>query len=67
MIGDREKEVLLTKRCAAVSLGLNALLAAVKFVLYPVTGSSAILAEALHSLTDVAGSLLATRLKTSLR
>jgi cation diffusion facilitator family transporter len=58
MISDREKEAVLTKRWAALSLGLNALLAAVKFVLYPVTGSSAILAEAVHSLTDVVGSLI---------
>lgn len=58
MISNREKEALLTKKWAALSLGLNALLATVKFVLYPVTGSSAILAEAVHSLTDVAGSLI---------
>jgi len=58
MISDREKEALLTKRWAALSLGLNALLATVKFILYPVTGSSAILAEAVHSLTDVVGSLI---------
>jgi cation diffusion facilitator family transporter len=58
MISDREKDALLTKRWAALSLGLNALLAIVKFVLYPVTGSSALLAEAVHSMTDVAGSLI---------
>jgi len=58
MTSDREKESVLTKKWAALSLGLNALLATVKFVLYPVTGSSAILAEAVHSLTDVAGSLI---------
>jgi len=41
-----------------LSLGLNAFLTAVKLILYPVTGSSAILAEAVHSLTDVIGSLM---------
>ena len=58
MVGDREKEALLTKKWAALSLGLNALLTAAKFILYPVTGSSAILAEAVHSLTDVVGLLI---------
>jgi divalent metal cation (Fe/Co/Zn/Cd) transporter len=46
MSSDRKKEAILTKRWAALFLGLNALLATVKYVLYPVTGSSAILAEA---------------------
>ena len=58
MIKDKETESLLSKRWAAFSLGLNALFAVVKFILYPVTGSSAILAEAVHSLTDVVGSFL---------
>jgi len=58
MIKGKEKEYILSKRWAAFSLGLNALLATVKFILYPVTGSSAILAEAVHSLTDVVGSFI---------
>ena len=58
MVSDRAKEAHLIKRWAALSLGFNALLTVVKFILYPVTGSSAILAEAVHSLTDVVGSLI---------
>jgi len=58
MTSDKEHIALTTNRLAAFSLGLNALLATVKFILYPVTGSSAILAEAVHSLIDVVGSLL---------
>jgi cation diffusion facilitator family transporter len=58
MISDRENVALLTKRWAALSLGLNALLATIKFILYPITGSAAILAEAVHSMTDVVGSLI---------
>lgn len=46
------------KGVAVLSLGLNALLTAAKYALYLFTGSSAILAEAVHSLTDVIGSLL---------
>jgi cation diffusion facilitator family transporter len=58
MIGKREKEALLTIRWAVLSLGLNSLLTTAKFILYPLTGSSAIFAEAVHSLTDVVGSLI---------
>ncbi len=46
------------KRPALFSLGLNLFFAALKFILYRSTGSSAILAETVHSLTDVMGSLL---------
>ncbi|NTU42543.1 MAG: cation diffusion facilitator family transporter [Nitrospirales bacterium] len=46
------------KGVAILSLGLNALLTAAKFGLYLLTGSSALLAETVHSLTDVVGSLL---------
>jgi len=45
-------------RTALISTGLNALLTAAKFVLYFFTGSLAILAEAWHSLSDIATSLL---------
>jgi cation diffusion facilitator family transporter len=58
MVSDRAKEAHLTKKWATASLALNALLTIIKFILYPVTGSSAILAEAVHSLTDVVGSLI---------
>jgi len=58
LIKDREKESIYSKKLAFLSLGLNALLTAVKFLLYPFTGSAAILAEAVHSSTDVVGSLL---------
>jgi cation diffusion facilitator family transporter len=43
---------------ALSSLGLNILFTLVKFLLYRSTGSSAIFAETIHSLTDVLGSLL---------
>jgi cation diffusion facilitator family transporter len=46
------------RRLAALSLSLNLLLAAVKYLLYLYAGSTAVLAEAVHSLTDVVGSLL---------
>jgi cation diffusion facilitator family transporter len=46
------------KRIAALSLALNALLAISKFLLYLFTHSSALLAETMHSFTDVIGSLL---------
>ncbi len=46
------------KGLASLSLGLNISFAAVKYFLYLFTGSSALLAEAVHSLTDVIGSLL---------
>jgi cation diffusion facilitator family transporter len=43
---------------AVLSVGLYVFLAAVKYLLHRVTHSAAILAEAVHSLTDVIGSLL---------
>ena len=46
------------KRLAAMSLGLNISFMAVKYLLYLFTGSSALLAETVHSLTDVIGSIL---------
>jgi len=46
------------KRLALYSLSLNLLLAAAKYLLYLYAGSTAVLAEAVHSLTDVVGSLL---------
>jgi len=46
------------KRLAAMSLGLNISFTAVKYLLYLFTGSSALLAETVHSLTDVIGSML---------
>lgn len=46
------------KRIAVFSLGLNLTLAAAKYLLYLNTNSSALLAEAVHSLTDVIGSIL---------
>ena len=46
------------KKLAIMSSALNMLLTAVKFLLYIFTGSAALLAEAIHSLTDVLGSLL---------
>lgn len=45
-------------RTAMISTGLNALLTIAKFALYFFTGSLAILAEAWHSLSDIATSLL---------
>ena len=45
-------------RTAAVSTGLNFILTVLKFVLFSVTGSLAILAEAWHSFADVGTSLL---------
>ncbi|KPK36264.1 MAG: hypothetical protein AMK70_02945 [Nitrospira bacterium SG8_35_1] len=41
-----------------MSLGLNISFTAVKYLLYLFTGSSALLAETVHSLTDVIGSML---------
>jgi divalent metal cation (Fe/Co/Zn/Cd) transporter len=41
-----------------MSLGLNAILTSAQFVLYLFTKSAAILAGAVHSLTDVMGILL---------
>jgi len=46
------------KRLATYSLLLNMLLSAAKYLLYLYAGSTAVLAEAVHSLTDVVGSLL---------
>jgi len=46
------------KGLASLSLGLNISFASIKYFLYLFTGSSALLAEAVHSLTDVIGSLL---------
>ncbi|MCE5194456.1 MAG: cation diffusion facilitator family transporter [Nitrospiraceae bacterium] len=46
------------KKLAFASLALNALFTASKFSLYLLSGSSALLAETAHSLTDVIGSLL---------
>jgi len=44
------------KGLAALSLGLNIFLTASKYLLYLFTNSSALLAETVHSLTDVIGS-----------
>lgn len=46
------------KRIAVYSFGLNFFLAVAKYLLYLLTGSAALLAETVHSLTDVVGSLL---------
>ena len=46
------------KRLAVLSLGLNIFLTVSKYLLYLFTNSSALLAETVHSLTDVIGSLL---------
>jgi cation diffusion facilitator family transporter len=46
------------KRVAAYSFGFNSLLTLAKYLLYLLTGSAALLAESVHSLTDVVGSLL---------
>jgi cation diffusion facilitator family transporter len=46
------------KRLALLSLSLNLLLAAAKYLLYLYADSTAVLAEAVHSLTDVVGSML---------
>jgi cation diffusion facilitator family transporter len=46
------------KRLAIISASLNIFLAAVKFFLYLLTNSSSVLAETMHSLADVTGSLL---------
>jgi cation diffusion facilitator family transporter len=46
------------RRLAISSLALNLLLASAKYLLYLYAGSTAVLAEAVHSLTDVVGSLL---------
>jgi len=45
-------------RTAALSTGMNALLTCIKFAVYYASGSLAILAEAWHSFTDIATSLL---------
>ena len=46
------------KRIAAYSFVLNFFLTLVKYLLFLLTGSGALLAETVHSLTDVVGSLL---------
>ncbi|MFZ5997000.1 MAG: cation diffusion facilitator family transporter [Nitrospirota bacterium] len=46
------------KRIAIKSLGLNIFFTITKFLLYIYAGSTALLAEAIHSLTDVISSLL---------
>ena len=46
------------KRLALYSLSLNLFFAAAKYLLYLYAGSTAVLAEAVHSLTDVVGSML---------
>ncbi len=46
------------KGLAALSVGLNIFLTASKYLLYLFTNSSALLAETVHSLTDVIGSLM---------
>ena len=46
------------KKLAAASTALNIFLTATKFSLYLFTGSSALLAESVHSATDAIGSLL---------
>ncbi len=46
------------KKLAVGSTALNVFLTAIKFSLYLITGSSALLAETVHSLTDVIGSFL---------
>ncbi|HBA73641.1 MAG: hypothetical protein A2X82_05470 [Geobacteraceae bacterium GWC2_55_20] len=45
-------------RVAAYSFGLNFVLTLAKYLLFLLTGSAALLAETVHSLTDVVGSLL---------
>ena len=45
-------------RTAALSTGMNILLTCLKFLLFFLSGSLAVLAEAWHSLTDIATSLL---------
>lgn len=46
------------KKIAAYSFCLNLLLMVAKYILYHFTGSTALMAEAIHSLTDVVGSFL---------
>ncbi len=46
------------KKLAVYSFGLNLFLTLVKYLLYNFSGSAALLAETVHSLTDVVGSLL---------
>lgn len=45
------------KGLAAISMGLNVFITSALFLLYLFTGSSALLAQAVHSMTDVIGSL----------
>lgn len=58
-IGNKDATVHGCKRLAALSLVLNAFLTVSKYLLSPFTNSSAMLAETVHSFTDVIGSLLA--------
>lgn len=55
---DREAWVDIRVRTALISTGLNVVLTVGKFVLFVVTGSLAILAEAWHSCADVGTSLI---------
>jgi divalent metal cation (Fe/Co/Zn/Cd) transporter len=62
-VGDKNtgKENVITyegRKLAVVSAALNMFFTATKFSLYLLSGSSALLAETAHSLTDVIGSLL---------
>jgi cation diffusion facilitator family transporter len=54
----RNRDAYAGKRVAAASLGLNVALTGAVFSLYLLSGSAAILAEAVHCLTDIIGSLL---------
>jgi cation diffusion facilitator family transporter len=56
--GKQMPGALSAKKLAAMSLGLNVLLSAAKFLLYLYTSSSALLAESVHSLTDSVGGVL---------
>ena len=52
------KNIDIATKTAAIALGLNTFLTLAKFILYFFSGSLAILAEAWHSLTDIATSAL---------
>ncbi len=56
--GNDEPHNYLGKRIAIQSLGLNILLTAIEYYLHTITKSTALLAGAVHSFTDVIGSLL---------
>ena len=53
-----EKKIDMKSRAAAVAIGMNILLTGLKFLLFFLSGSMAILAEAWHSFTDIVTSLL---------